>query len=83
MLSCLQAMAQERLSLIGRGLREDAVALDRQLADLLVQSCQFDLQAGYTELAISKIQAALEYNLLTPQRTNSVPGAGILCALYF
>ena len=76
-----QALAEERLSLLGKGLRDEAAAMEAVLAELLVQSCQFDLQSGYTELGISKIQAALEFTLLTPRWTNSVPGAGEPCSL--
>ena len=55
--------------------------MEETLVELLVQSCQLDLQSGYTELAVSKMQAALEFALLTPKQTNSVPGAGKLSFL--
>ena len=33
---------------------------------LLVDAAAFDLRAGYTELAVARIQAALEFNLFRP-----------------
>ena len=35
-------------------------------AALLVDAAAFDLRAGYTELAVARIQAALEFNLFRP-----------------
>ena len=42
-----------------RGVEDAATAL-------LVDAAAFDLRAGFTELAVARIQAALEFNLFRP-----------------
>ena len=79
----VQALSRERLSLLGRGLREEAACLEDRLVGMLVQGCQFDLQSGYTELGVSKIQAAIEFAVLAPQLSTAVPGPGMLPVCIF
>ena len=57
--------------------------MDAHLLRLLSEGIQFDLQSGYTELGISKIQAALEFNSFCPSLSTAVPGpGGTLIAAY-
>ncbi len=50
-----------------RGVEDAAMAL-------LVDAAAFDLRAGFTELAVARIQAALEFNLFRPASvTGGVP----------
>ena len=41
-------------------------AVEDAAVDLLVDAAAFDLRAGHTELAVARVQAALEFNLFRP-----------------
>lgn len=60
----------------GRLQREDGGegctgAVEGAAVALLVDAARFDLQAGHTELALARIQAAIEFNLF---RLADLPG---------
>lgn len=57
-------------------MKQESAELEEHLIHLLALSCQFDLQSGYTEIAVAKVQAALEFSVLTPSGTVAVPGPG-------
>ena len=40
--------------------------LERAIVDLIVDVCRFDIQTGETELAVARIQAAVEFCCLSP-----------------
>jgi hypothetical protein len=67
MTTSMQAMHKER----GRVQRKwsdpgSTRAVEDAAVDLLVDAATFDLRAGHTELAVARIQAALEFNLFRP-----------------
>ena len=69
MLQALQAEQQRRLS-------EDAPAevvsdTEAAMVAMFTDACRFDMQCGYTELAIALIQAQLEYTCYP-----AIPAAG-------
>lgn len=73
----VQAVARGRLQLLQEQKTQEARDAESALMDLLVAACQFDLQAGYTELAVARIQAALEFVVLAPAWSTAVPGPGV------
>ena len=72
----LQAVARERLRLLGLGQSDEAKAAEQLLISLLASACRTELQAGFTELGVAKIQASLEFALLAPSWSTAVPGPG-------
>lgn len=72
-----QAVAKNRLQLLGNQALEEMQEAEAALLDLLAGICQFDMQSGYTELCVGRIQAALEFTLLTPAWSIAVPGPGV------
>ena len=71
-----QAVAKDRLQLIGGQAGEETQEAEAALLDLLTGVCQLDLQAGYTEVCVARLQAALEFALLSPAWSTAVPGPG-------
>lgn len=48
------------------GSHEELAALEQHLVALLTDAAATDLASGHTELALGRLQAALEYNLFAP-----------------
>jgi hypothetical protein len=63
----LQALARERVVVQAAGAPPaDMAALERHLVALLCDATAADLASGHTELAVARLQAALEYNCFAP-----------------
>ena len=54
-----------RLQREGGG-KGSTAAVEGAAVALLLDATHFDLQAGHTELALARIQAAIEFNLFCP-----------------
>ena len=49
----------------------DVAQLERAIVGLIIDICSFDIQAGSTELAVARMQAALEFCCLSPKTTQA------------
>ena len=63
----VQALAKERVALQHANAPYNQIEmLERHLVDFLATQCAADLASGHTELAVARLQAALEYNYFAP-----------------
>lgn len=49
----------------------DVAQLERAIVGLIIDICSFDIQSGSTELAVARMQAALEFCCLSPKTAQS------------
>ncbi len=69
-----QALARERVALQAAGGGDaEMAALEQHLVALLADAVAADLVSGHTELALARMQTALEFNCFAPAIFGGIP----------
>lgn len=66
-LCALSSARSQRLREMGETLDDAVRELEMAIVDLIIEAARFDLQTGYTELAIGRLQAAAEFSCFGPE----------------